>query len=112
MAQTVPRRWMGLCGATAAVAAVAVTVAATDGEPTGLLLVLSVLTGVASFLLADRRAWLTTTALAAGIFLVTVAVGDEPHQWSFLLFIAFAAILGRAQRWMRGSHGSRAGVRR
>lgn len=70
------------------------------------LLVLAVLAGVFAAKVADRAAVLVTTAAAILVFdglSTTVGAGTVPVRdlAGYWIPIAFAALLGRGQRWLR-----------
>src|ERR1700754_2605728 len=65
----------------------------------GRLLLVAVTVGVLSAVLPDRRAWLGVNA--DGAFALVLSIDDGENGWPYLVFLGFAAVLGRGQRWMR-----------
>ncbi|MEV4537032.1 hypothetical protein AB0J82_24965 [Asanoa sp. NPDC049518] len=83
-------------GGSLAVAAAGVVAAVAGASTVGSLITVALVVGLVSVLLPDWRAWLAATVTGALTFVLTV---DE-NGWPYLAFVALAAALGRAQRWM------------
>ncbi|MFF5297662.1 hypothetical protein [Paractinoplanes globisporus] len=94
-------------GCVGVIGAAFVSAAAFPPAETGArLLVMALAAGVIAAIVADWRAWLGVTVFAALVYVGFLAGHDgtltvHGSAWASTLLIAFAALLGRGQRWMR-----------
>lgn len=101
----------GLAGGCAAVivAALIAAVLIEPGSEGGRLLMMAVTAGVLARFVEDWRASVGVTVAAALIYVGFLANtgGDltaDATAWPYTVAIAFAALLGRGQRWMHAIH--------